>query len=224
MAKAQFHRHQRVWVECVGAWAVIEKVVPVWAKGFGEPVRVTYDVGMGREFLASELKADQPSTDAAADDGSHWRVLRARNKWQEPEDCLHHPYPGTYPVVVTDMQDWGGWRTPGAEYDRDPHKVETQARIIASGPKLLRLAADLQQLVAEMAEEAPLELQQLARRGADVLRYVSDTPPPPAAEPQKPAAAASAFAFEPDAAAAVPATHSRDLDLLEVPEDVSEPG
>jgi hypothetical protein len=41
MAKAVFQRNQRVWVESVGAWAVIEKIVPVWAKGFDEPVRVT---------------------------------------------------------------------------------------------------------------------------------------------------------------------------------------
>lgn len=221
MAKAQFHRHQRVWVECVGAWAVIEKVVPVWAKGFGEPVRVTYDVGMGREFLASELRADHPSTEPSPAEGGHWRVLRARNKWQEPEDCAHHPYPGTYPVVVTDLQDWGGWRTPGAEYDRDPHKIEIQARIIVSGPKLLKLAADLQQLVAEMAEEAPLELQQLARRGAEALRYVSDAPPPPPpsagadADDERP----SPGTFDP---AVLPPSQNRDLDLLETPEEAPE--
>ena len=34
MAKAQFHRNQKVWVESVGAWATIEKITPVWAKGF----------------------------------------------------------------------------------------------------------------------------------------------------------------------------------------------
>ena len=26
MAKAQFHKHQKVWVESVGAWAVVEKL------------------------------------------------------------------------------------------------------------------------------------------------------------------------------------------------------
>jgi hypothetical protein len=60
MAKAQFQRHQRVWVECVGTWATIDKVTPVWAKGFDEPVRITYDVGLGREFLATELQAEPP--------------------------------------------------------------------------------------------------------------------------------------------------------------------
>jgi hypothetical protein len=74
MAKAQFQRHQRVWVECVGTWATIDKVTPVWAKGFDEPVRITYDVGLGREFLAQELQAEppveRPGTDAT--DGDHW--------------------------------------------------------------------------------------------------------------------------------------------------------
>jgi hypothetical protein len=187
VAKAQFHRHQRVWVECVGAWAVIEKIVPVWAKGFGEPVRITYDVGMGREFLASELRAEQASSEPSAEISGPWRVVGARNKWQQPEDCAHHPYPGTYPVVVTDTQDWGGWRVPGAEYDRDPHQVETQARIIVSAPRLLKLAADLQKLVADAPEDAPMELRELSRRAADILRHVADAPPPPAPpEPARP--------------------------------------
>jgi hypothetical protein len=57
VAKTVFQRNQKVWVESVGAWATIDKIVPVWAKGFDEPVRVTYDVGLGREFQAHELKA-----------------------------------------------------------------------------------------------------------------------------------------------------------------------
>ena len=66
MARAQFQKGQKVWVECVGAWAQIEQVQPVWAKGFDEPVRVTYDVGLGRDFAASELFL--PSEDPAAAD------------------------------------------------------------------------------------------------------------------------------------------------------------
>ena len=77
MARAQFQKGQKVWVECVGAWAFIEKVQPVWAKGFDEPVRVTYDVGLGREFTGSELML--PQDDAAAADMGDWRLLRARN-------------------------------------------------------------------------------------------------------------------------------------------------
>ena len=63
MARAQFQKGQKVWVECVGAWAHIEKVQPVWAKGFDEPVRVTYDVGLGRDFAGAELQlaVDDPA-------------------------------------------------------------------------------------------------------------------------------------------------------------------
>ncbi len=182
MAKAQFHRNQRVWVECVGAWAVIERIVPVWAKGFGEPVRITYELGLGREFLASELRAEEPSEDPALEAGRSWRLLRAKNKWQQPDECHHHPYPGTFPVVVTDSQDWGGWRVPGAEYDRDPSAIETQARMIVSTPRLLRLARDLQQLVADSPEDAPLELQEIAKRAGDVLRFIIEAPAAPETE------------------------------------------
>ncbi|HEY0052875.1 MAG TPA: hypothetical protein VGB49_05630, partial [Caulobacteraceae bacterium] len=55
MARAQFQKGQKVWVEAVGVWANIERVNPVWAKGFDEPVKVTYDLGLGREFTGPEL-------------------------------------------------------------------------------------------------------------------------------------------------------------------------
>jgi hypothetical protein len=182
MAKAQFHRNQRVWVTTVGTWATIERVVPIWAKGFGEPVRITYDVGLGREFLADELKAEDRVDDPTGEgSGGTWRLLRARNKWQQPEDCAHHPFPGTYPVVVTDPQDWGGWRVPGAEYDRDPHLIETQARLIVAAPKLLKLAHDIHALVADAPDDAPAEVQELAKRASDILRQVTSAP---AKEPQ----------------------------------------
>ncbi|MGH6993419.1 MAG: hypothetical protein ACRED8_04145, partial [Caulobacteraceae bacterium] len=132
MAKAAFQRNQRVWVESVGAWSVIEKVEPVWAKDFTEPIRITCDVGFGRPFLAEELTAEEEVSEGGA--GPRGRLLRARNKWQATEDCAHHPFPGTFPVVVTDDANWGGWRVPGAEYDRDPRAIETQARLIASAP------------------------------------------------------------------------------------------
>src|SRR6201995_527226 len=106
MAKAVFQRNQKVWIESVGAWSVIERIVPIWARGFEEPVRVTYDVGLGREFHAHELRPEQNEADVLQDDGSRWRLLRARSKWQSAEDSQHHPYPGTYPVVVTDPNDW----------------------------------------------------------------------------------------------------------------------
>ena len=172
MARAQFQKGQKVWVECVGAWAQIEKVQPVWAKGFEEPVRVTYDVGLGREFLANELLL--PNDDPAANAGETWRLMRARNKWQTADDCPHHPFPGTYPVVVTDKADWGGWRVPGAEYDRDPDQIEFQARLIAAAPRLMALVERLAASVDEAPDDAPPEMQILAREARTVLKSVTD--------------------------------------------------
>lgn len=171
MARAQFQKGQKVWVECVGAWATIEQVQPVWAKGFEEPVRVTYDVGLGREFLANELllAADDPLAVASGE----WRLMRARNKWQLLEDCLHHPHPGTYPVVVTDTADWGGWRVPGAEYNRDPALIEFQARLIAAAPQLMRLAEEIMNLTAESPDDVPPGLLELARHARNIMQTVS---------------------------------------------------
>jgi len=176
MAKTVYQRNQKVWVDSVGAWATIERIVPVWAKGFDEPVRVTYDVGLGREFQAHELRPEDkvdPSVDGVA---SHWRILRARNKWQQESDCQHHPFPGTYPVVVTDPNDWGGWRTPGAEYDRDPRKIEYQARLIACAPRLHDLARQLLELVADHPEDAPPALTVLARQASAIERFLHEMP------------------------------------------------
>ena len=156
MAKATFQRNQKVWVESVGAWAIIEKIDPVWAKGFDEPVRVTYDVGLGRPFHAHELRPEDPIGGDDASSEPAWRLMRARNKWQRPEDCADHPYPGTYPIVVTDASDWGGWRVPGAEYDRDPRKIEYQARLLTAAPRL-RLARR-RQVDVHPAGEAVLEV------------------------------------------------------------------
>lgn len=177
MAKAQFQKGQRVWVEVVGLWAVIEKVAPVWAKGFDEPVRVLYDVGLGREFSDRELKAESRPEDRSDSAVGEWRLLRARNKWQSPEDCAHHPFPGSFPVVVTDAQDWGGWRTPGAEYDRDPNRIELQARAISATPKLMALARDLLTLAQEDADHLPAEVVDLARRAGALLRRIHDVQP-----------------------------------------------
>jgi hypothetical protein len=178
MAKAAFQRNQRVWVESVGAWAVIERIDAVWAKGFDEPVRVTYDVGLGRPFQAHELRREDPVGLALLIDGPAWRLMRARNKWQAPSDCAHHPYPGTYPVVVTDATDWGGWRVPGAEYDRDPHKIEFQARLIAQAPALRAIIRELLRAVGGDPDDAPPALQEIAREALAIERFLSDTPAP----------------------------------------------
>ena len=177
MAKAVFQKNQKVWVDSVGAWATIDRIVPIWAKGFDEPVRVTYDVGLGREFHAHELKPEDRVEDAdGGTGGAGWRLMRAKNKWQQEGDCTHHPFPGTYPVVVTDPADWGGWRTPGAEYDRDPTRIERQARLIASAPCLQAIARDLIALVAEAPDDAPPAVLDMARRAAAIERYVQEVP------------------------------------------------
>jgi len=172
MAKAQFHKNQRVYVKPVGTWALIERVVPHWAKGLDEPLRIFYDVGLGREFGAEELQVAEPTNGAKKSDGEHWRVVRGRNKWQAADDCARHPHPGTYPIVMTGEADWGGWRVPGAEYDLDPVKVEQQARLIASAPRLAAFANGLIDLARHSGEDLPEELIQLAHDAQDVLSEV----------------------------------------------------
>ncbi len=174
MAKAQFHKNQRVYVKPVGTWALIERVVPHWAKGLDEPLRVFYDVGLGREFGAEELQMEEPSSGGDQQhDGEQWRVARARNKWQPAEDCARHPFPGTYPIVMTGEAEWGGWRVPGAEYDLDPTKVERQARLIANSPKLALLAGELVNWARRSGEELPATLVQLAHDAQDILTDVA---------------------------------------------------
>ncbi|HEY5347201.1 MAG TPA: hypothetical protein VIJ72_03340 [Rhizomicrobium sp.] len=172
MAKAQFHKNQRVYVKPVGTWALIEHVVPHWAKGIDEPIRVHYDVGLGREFMAEELLSEEPMNESAPSDRKQWRVVRARNKWQPAEDCARHPIPGTYPVVVTGEAEWGGWRVPGAEYDLDPLKMEEQARLIANAPQLAVFAQGLIDWARKSGEDMPNALAELAHSAQDVLSQV----------------------------------------------------
>ncbi len=177
MAKATFHRHQRVFVEPVGTWAAIERVNPVWVKGFDEPVRVTYDCGLGREFAAEELIPESESSKPSGNNPhEHWRLMRARNKWQTAEECQHHPFPGTYPIIVTDANDWGGWRVPGAEYERAPHLVELQARLLAAAPHLLKLAEDLHDYARNNSDDVEIDLRVLAKRAEKLCKSVNDEP------------------------------------------------
>ncbi|HWU25212.1 MAG TPA: hypothetical protein VN154_02305 [Rhizomicrobium sp.] len=174
MAKAIFHKNQRVYVRPVGTWALIERVVPHWTKGLDEPLRVYYDVGLGREFAADELQPEQPVAEPDDKASEPWRVTRARNKWQPAEDCSRHPVPGTYPVVMTGQTEWGGWRVPGAEYDLDPERIERQARLIATAPQLQAFAYELVEWVRKSGEEMPDALTQLAHHAQDILARVSE--------------------------------------------------
>jgi hypothetical protein len=177
MARALFHKGQRVYVKPVGTWSLVERVVPQWVKGVEEPLRVTYEVGLGREFAGNELVSEaamrgpENRTEEVALD--NWRVFRFKNRWQQSEAATAaHPYPGTFPVVMTDDLDWGGWRVPGAEYDRDPNRIEFQARVIVNGPDMLRIVRALTDYLAREGDKAPDALKPLGRKCARVLRHV----------------------------------------------------
>ena len=172
MAKAQFHKNQRVYVKPVGTWALVEHVVPHWTKGLDEPIRVLYDCGLGREFTADEIQAEEPLFDRLVPTMEKWRVIRARNKWQPTEDCSRHPVPGTYPVVVTGEAEWGGWRVPGAEYDLDPGKIEHQSRLIAAAPRLAAFAKGLVDWARKSGEDMPTALADLAHDAQDMLTQI----------------------------------------------------
>jgi hypothetical protein len=174
MARAQFHKNQRVYVRPVGTWALIERVVPQWTKGLEEPIRIFYDVGLGREFAAEELQAEASETPAGEGDEEQWRVVRARNKWQSPTETATHPYPGTYPVVVTGEAEWGGWRVPGGEYALSPDRIEQQARMIASVPRLAAIVRKLSDWAQETTDEAPASLLKLLNESSEAIAYLNN--------------------------------------------------
>ena len=95
-----------------------------------------------------------------------------KNRWQGQEGSESHPYPGTFPVVMTDDNDWGGWRVPGAEYDRDPQRVEHQARMIVNSPDMVRLLRAFTDHVARNKDAVPEDIVTLAKRSARILRHV----------------------------------------------------
>jgi hypothetical protein len=57
--------------------------------------------------------------------------------------------------------------------------MEFQARLIASAPRLLKLARDLTAFVGDSVDDAPPEIQRLARLAAEVQRYIAETPTGP---------------------------------------------
>lgn len=176
MAKADFHKNQRVFVKPVGTWALVERVKPQWVKGVEEPIRIFYEVGLGRDFSAHELVQESDQHTDGAMDCARWRIMRAPNKWRSRDECEHHPLPGTFPVVVTDANDWGGWRVPGAEYDRDPAKVEFEARIIVSSVRLLRIATELSTFSKEHGVDLPSGLKKIVEEAEAIRRHIYDEP------------------------------------------------
>jgi hypothetical protein len=179
MAKAVFHKGQRVYVKPVATWAVIETVNPQWVKGVEEPLRVTYNTGLGRDFQAHELSAEEKEPNKPdLIETENWRVLRAVNRLSADGRDPRHPYPGTFPVVVTDEKDWGGWRVPMAEYDRDPMRVEHQSRVIANAMRLMRVARELIEFTQDNPHETPGQLQDLAMQAEMVMAAIYHDPTP----------------------------------------------
>lgn len=179
MAKAVFHKGQRVYVKPVATWATIEHVNPQWVKGVEEPLRVTYDAGLGRDFQAHELAPEDRET-AKPDllETENWRVLRAVNRLSAENRENNHPFPGTFPVVVTDEKDWGGWRVPMAEYDRDPMRIEHQSRVMANALRLMRVARELIEFAQDYPHETPGQMQDLARQAEMLLAAIYHDPKP----------------------------------------------
>lgn len=172
MVKAVFHKGQRVYVKPVATWAVVEGVNPHWVKGVEEPLRVTYDAGLGREFQAHELAEDKEHAKAELIETDNWRILRSVNRLSADAHDPRHPFPGTFPVVVTDEKDWGGWRVPMAEYDRDPVRIEHQAQIIANALLLMRVAHELIEFTCENPHEVPAHLVTLAQQAEIVMTAI----------------------------------------------------
>ncbi|MCF8470184.1 MAG: hypothetical protein K9G30_05320 [Parvibaculum sp.] len=163
MAKAQFHKNQRVYVRPVGTWAVIERIVPQWVKDMDEPLRIHYDVGLGRDFAAKELQTEEVSALSHLDpEMEDWQVVRVPNKWRSADECAGHPVPGTHPVVVTGSHEGGGWRVPGVEYDMTPDRVELQARVIAAAPKFMVLLQRVADYARTNGENLPDEMMAVA--------------------------------------------------------------
>ncbi|MEG6510067.1 hypothetical protein V6C03_13940 [Methyloligella sp. 2.7D] len=175
MAKAKFHKAQRVFVNPVGTWALIEKVIPKWIRGCDEPIKVTYDCGLGREFSDNELAPETagPQVRGSAELGN-WRIVRAQNRWKSAEQCSHHPFPGTHPMVVTGDAEWGGWRVPGAEYDLDPYRIEKQAELIVRTPALLQLLTLFVKQAEQQPENLSADMADLAATARALLEDIGD--------------------------------------------------
>ena len=175
MAKAKFHKSQRVFVKPVGTWAYVEGVVPKWVRGCDEPIKIAYDCGMGREFAQEDLEEESMALlNGSAELHSQWRIVRGQNRWKSAEQCGHHPYPGSHPMVVTGERDWGGWRVPGAEYDLDPYRIERQAQVIVRAPVFMKMLEQFALHAEEEPENLSEDMTKLAQLARRVLSEISD--------------------------------------------------
>jgi hypothetical protein len=191
MAKAHFHKMQRVYVKPVGTWALVEQVIPHWVKDVAEPLKVTYECGLGRQFQAHELVSEQvmheeehaePGDDLLLE---HWRIGRRSTKWRTAMGHHSGDNLGTFPVILTDEADTGGWRVNPVDFDRDPQRIEHQARMIVQTPALLQIARRVAEIAAENPDSLPEDLLPVAKQCASILRYVyqlNDAPDTVAAE------------------------------------------
>ena len=71
------------------------------------------------------------------------------------------------------MRTTGGGRVPGSEYDLDPHRIETQARMIVNNLRLLDITRRLITFVGE-EENLPEEIISLAKEGESIIRHILD--------------------------------------------------
>jgi hypothetical protein len=116
MARAQFHKNQRVYVRLVGTWAQIERVVPHWTKGLEEPIRIHYDVGGAS---SAELQAGF----ARLNDRRRRTMARRRAR----ANGNPTPKPHRIPIGTSRRRPvrskGGGWRVPSAEYALSPVRI-----------------------------------------------------------------------------------------------------
>jgi len=148
-------------------------------KDVSEPLRITYDCGLGRPFHAHELVSEQGmlNQNRLSDDDEemmleYWHIDRRTIRWRPGDLGVTQANPGTYPVVATDEGNTGGWRVTGGEYDRDPQRIEHEARMIVHAPDLIRAARRIAEFASQNPDGFPNELKPVAQHCARILRNV----------------------------------------------------